>query len=394
MGKRMRVVLHMGDPYTLDNPCTKRISAIATELKKRGHEPIILAPDIPEVEKVDGVIYCKTIPLKKKTSFERLKNQCTLAISSYRNGKKVPKVDVVFTTCPPPLINYAGAKMAKKHKAKLIYDVRDIWPDVALEMGSFTKESIYAKTFEIIKKFMIKKADLVTAVSDGKVSKLQKLDIKKKVINAPNGFNTDFLNAEINQELFRSIRSKGSIICSYIGNIGLAQGTSQLIAMAEKCKAEKFPIHFVIYGSGVEENKLQALVDEKALGNISFEGRLPNKKMRTVLAASDFNFVSLVNGNLQDSIPTKLYEALGVGCPVFLVAEGDSTKVLGDTKLGVSVPPNDIDNMWDSFKHMYYSLDAIKQNKDYAMNKIKHSYSLQKTAKDLVDEMECLVKGI
>ncbi|MBP3196804.1 MAG: glycosyltransferase family 4 protein, partial [Butyrivibrio sp.] len=336
--------------------------------------------------------YCKTTPLKK-TTIGRLKNQGCLALSSLKKGWQQKDIDIVLTTCPPPLINIAGAKIAKKHNAKLIYDVRDIWPDVALEMGSFSFDSIYAKTFAFIRDYMLKHADLVTAVSNGKVSKLKGYNPQKKIICIPNGFNTDFLNIEINRDLYENIRSKGEKICTYIGNIGLAQGMSQLIFIAEKCKDENIPFRFLVYGSGAEELKLKKYVEEKRLLNFSFEGRLPNKDMRTVLEASDMNFVSLVNSNLKDSVPTKLYEALGVGCPVLLAAEGDSVDVLNDTGLGVAVTPNDREQLWKSFMNMYLSLHEIKKKKEKAMKIIKDKYSLQKSAVVIADEMERLVSG-
>ncbi|WP_197027906.1 glycosyltransferase family 4 protein [Butyrivibrio sp. WCE2006] len=380
----------MGDPYTMENPCSKRINVLYEELKKRGHEPIILAPDTPGIEKKEGVIYCSTPELKKKTTWERIKNQGCLALSSYRNGIKLKDIDIVFTTCPPPINNLAGAKIAKKLNAKLIYDVRDIWPDVALEMGSFSENSIYSKTFRWMRDYMLEKADIVTAVSPGKVKKLETYT-KKRVICVPNGFNNNFLSISMNQELFKRIRSKGKVICSYVGNIGLAQGIDKLIYLAEKSRESKLPIFFSVYGFGVEEKKLRQDVIDKGLVNISFEGRLPNKDMRTVLEASDISFVPLVNSNLKDSVPTKLYEALGVGCPVFLVAEGDSADILREVKLGMDVTPNDKDIMWDRFLQLYSSLDEIKQNRGKAMDMIHKEYSLQKSAVFLVDEMEQLI---
>ena len=386
----MRVILHMGDPYTLDNPCSKRMSVIAAELNKRGHEAIILAPDTPGIEKKEGVIYCQTPPLKK-TTLGRLKNQGCLAFSSLKKGKHQKNIDLVLTTCPPPLINMAGAKIARKHRARLVYDVRDIWPDVALEMGSFSLNSIYARTFAFIRDYMLNHADLVTAVSNGKVNKLKRYNPQKRIICVPNGFNTDFLNTEINHELYDSIRSKAEKICTYVGNIGLAQGISQLIFIAEKCRDENIPFKFLVYGSGAEEPQLRKYVEENNLTNFSFEGRLPNKDMRTVLEASDINFVSLVNANLKDSVPTKLYEALGVGCPVLLAAEGDSVDVLNDTGLGIAVTPNDKELLWKSFIDMYASLQDIEKKKNQAMKIIKDKHSLQRSAVMIVDEMEQLV---
>jgi glycosyltransferase involved in cell wall biosynthesis len=199
------------------------------------------------------------------------------------------------------------------------------------------------------------------------------------------------LETPINKELYDEIKSDGTKICTYIGNIGLAQGIDQLIYIAEKALEEHLPIRFLVYGSGAEDEKLRQYIKDNGIDNFQFMGRLHNKDMRTVLEASDINFVSLVNANLKDSVPTKLYEALGVGCPVLLAAEGDSVKVLEDTGLGKAVTPKDKEQLWNAFKSMYMDIDTFDSKKEQAMQIIAERHSLQGSAKMIVDEMEKMV---
>lgn len=380
----MRLLLHMGDPYVVDNPCTKRMRTFKEEFEKYGHEVIIMAPELADIKSEEGVIYCKTPPLKKKTSFYRLINGIGFAIQSIKEAKKIGKIDAVLTTCPPPLINIAGWYIARRKHAKLIYDVRDIWPDVAVEMGSFTTKSIYYQVFDFIKKFMVKHADMITAVSDGKVEKLSALAKRKKVVCIPNGFYEPFLENSINEKLYNKIKSYCGIKCIYVGNLGLAQGLMQLLEIAEKCKKNGLEASFVIYGSGAEEKQLKEYVHSKNLDNVHFEGRLPNKDMYTVLKAGDFSFVPLVNANLKDSIPTKLYESLGVGCPVLLAAEGDSVKVLKETGYGVAFSPYNSEELWNGFLKLFHREQDILKKKDYAMEIIRDKYSLRTSARKLL----------
>lgn len=389
----MRLLLHMGDPYVIDNPCTKRMRTFKEVFEKQGHEVIILAPESANSKSESGVIYCKTPPLKKKTNFYRLINGVGFAIRSIKEAKKIGKIDVVLTTCPPPLINIAGWYIARRKYAKLIYDVRDLWPDVAVEMGSFTEKSIYYNVFEFIKKFMVRHADLITAVSDGKVEKLSVLAKRKKVLCISNGFDEHFLENNINDSLFNKIKKFRGIKCIYVGNLGLAQGLMQLIEIAEKCKRNNLDASFIIYGSGAEEKQLKEYAFHKKLDNVHFEGRLPNKDMYTVLKAGDMSFVPLVNANLKDSIPTKLYESLGVGCPVLLAAEGDSVKVLKDTGYGIAVSPYNSEELWNGFLKLYHKDKSILENRDYAMNVIREKYSLSISARKLVESVEKLCDG-
>ena len=58
--------------------------------------------------------------------------------------------DVVVCTTPPLLLTTSAIKIAKRKGAKLVLDVRDVWPDVAYEMGSFAPSSLYGRFFSHI----------------------------------------------------------------------------------------------------------------------------------------------------------------------------------------------------------------------------------------------------
>jgi glycosyltransferase involved in cell wall biosynthesis len=362
------------------------------EMEDHGHTVYTLAPETEGVEHQAGITYCNTPPMKKKTTIYRLLNSIGFAFSSIKEAKKIKEIDVVVTTCPPPLINMAGWYIAQTHKAKLVYDVRDIWPDVALEMGSFPPTSIYAKTFTYIRNFMLKKADLVTAVSPGKVEKLKAYSKKENIVLIPNGYNINFKDNTINEELYNRIKEKESYICIYVGNLGLAQGLSQLLKIATNCMEKKIEATFILYGSGAEEKLLREYVEKNNLTNVFFEGRLPNKDMYTVLKAADLSFVPLVNENLKDSIPTKLYESLGVGCPVLLAASGDSADILKETGLGIAAKPKDDEALWDAFIKLHDNKDKYMQYTPKAINLMETKHSLQTSAKTMTLELEKLVK--
>ena len=387
----MRILIHMGDPYLIDNPCTKRMRAFRDEFIVNGYDVSIMAPKTLGIQTEEFVTYCPTIPLKKKTTVYRLLNSLCFAISSIFYSIQLGKVDVVITTCPPPLINMAGWFIAKMKGAKLIYDVRDVWPDVALEMGSITEDSLYCKVFAFIRDFMLKHSDLTVAVSPRKVKKLQGYRETCICTDILNGFDNKFLDNEVNLAIVERFSDNKKFRCVYIGNLGLAQGLRQLLYIAEKAQQEKLSAEFYLYGSGAEEKELKQYVIENNLQNVYFEGRLPNSDMYSVLKNVDMSFVSLVNGNLKDSVPTKLYEALGVGCPVLLAAEGDSADILRESTLGVAVKPNDEIELWNGFIEMYKNIDAYKAKSMYAQELMQSKYSRQTASVKMMREIEKLL---
>lgn len=377
----------MGDPYLIDNPCTKRVRAFKEAFRQRGFEVVIMAPAIKGIEKDAEVTYCFTVPLRKKNVFYRLANGLSFAVSSVCSLRKAGKIDIVLTTAPPALISMAGWVMAKIKHARLVYDVRDIWPDVALEMGEFAENSIYYKVFRFIRDFMLRHADLVTAVSDGKVRRLKEYAPQKRIVKIPNGFDVRFLENQLNEELYQKIKGNGRFTCVYTGNLGLAQGLKQLLDIARRAKEKGLDADFLLYGSGAEEQELRAYVRAHQLDHVFFGGRLSNQDIYTVLKAADISFVPLVNGNLKDSIPTKIYEALGTGCPVLLAAEGDAASVLKESELGIAVCPGRPEELWDAYLQLYRNRGQMERLKSYAVKLMEGKYSIQCSARLLAEEM-------
>ncbi len=388
----MRIILHMGDPYPNESPAAKRIRAFYDVLTAHGHQVTVMAPDYrtTDAEEKD-IVYCPTIEMKKKTTAMRMLNQLSFAFSSVLFSGRAGKADVVLTTSPPVLISMAGWLIAKMKRAKLVYDVRDIWPDVALEMGSFSEESFFCKVFAFIRDFMLKHADLVTAVSPGKVEKLKIYAPGADVEYVTNGLDERFLENEYHSETAEKYGLTNGFNCVYIGNLGWAQGLTQLMQLAKRAKDSKVDAQFVLFGSGVEEESLRKYAEDHNLDNVVFAGRVPNAEMFTVLKAAQLSFVSLVNDKLKDSVPTKMFEALGVGCPVLLSAAGDSADILNACKLGIAVKPNRDDDLWNAFMKLYSNLDEYLQHRENTRAVIMNHYSRQQAAVVLENHLERLI---
>lgn len=379
----------MGDKYPKESPSAKRMGTFCDILRSKGHHVSVLAPayDGCCAEKSD-VYYCRTFELKRKSSVNRLANQIGFGFSSFFKSFLLGKADIVITTSPPALESPFGWLIAKCKHAKLVYDVRDIWPDVAWEMGSFRPESIYSRAFTFVRNFMLKHADLVTAVSNGKVEKLQTYAPNSDIIMVTNGLDENFLKNEENAELIVQYGLGQRFTCVYIGNLGLAQGLMQLLHLAKRARDEGIEAQFLLFGTGVEEGRLKQYVQEEHLEHVLFPGRLPNDDMYTILKHADMSFVSLSNGRLKDSVPTKMFEALGAGCPVLLAAEGESADILEESGLGVAVSPNDEEALWEGFSKMYTDRQEILKNREQACRLMMTKYSRQKAALQFAEELE------
>lgn len=392
----MRILIHTDEYYPTAQACTYRMSVLAEAFMQKGHKVTIIASSANKnskdiINRPEKILYSPTIRMRKKTAVMRMLNNLSFGITSVFTAMRAGRADVVITTSPPPLISISGWLIAKCKKAKLIYDVRDIWPDVALEMENFSAESIYCKVFRIITDFMYRHADWVTTVSPGKVEKIRKYVIaaggKKggekyadKVKLVGNGFDERILDNAVDHVLIDKYHLDQSFTCVYIGNIGLAQGLGSLLDMAEHSSHKE--VQFLLFGKGAEREKLEQQARMRGLDNVHFCGLLPHEKVFTVLSHAQLSFIPLKNSNMKDSIPSKVYEALGVGCPVLMFAEGDACNIVYETRMGCCVSPDHPEMLASVFDEMVSHYSEYISQRAEAQKLMRSKHSRQQIALD------------
>ena len=395
----MKILIHTDEYYPTAQACAYRMQVFADTFRSLGDEVTVLTSSankangkVAHAARKERIVYSPAIRIKKKTALMRLLNNLSFGITSVLWAIGAGKADVVITTSPPPLISVPGWIIAKCKGAKLVYDVRDVWPDVAVEMGSFSENSLYFKMFRAITRVMYRHADAVTTVSPGKVGKIKDCVIslpgKKagpehtdKVWLVGNGFDENTARGEYDSEFVRYYALDSRPTCVYIGNIGLAQGLGVLLDVAANTKHRD--VQFLCFGMGAEEEKLKKRAEDEGLSNVRFCGVIEHDKVYSILKSAKISFIPLKNGNMKDSVPTKLYEAMGLGCPVLLAAEGDAAAIVDEVGLGRHVSPGNAEKAVEVFDDMLEHLAEFDAKKDEAIRLIYERYSRQRIAEGL-----------
>lgn len=378
--------------------CAKRMSVFADHLRSKGHEVTVLASSTNLSEggnPEEGVLYCRTAPMRRKTPFRRLVNNVSFPLAAVRRAREVGSVDVVVVTSPPLLAAPAGRRIARSKGAKLVFDLRDVWPEVAYEMGSFSEGSAYGRAFSCVARSMYREADLVTTVTPGKAEKLSALFLREgidpcKIRVVENGLDESFLELSEDEKFLRRFEFIRGFTCVYAGNLGLAQGLSQLLDLASWALSSYPDARFLLLGSGAEEDVLRKRVAGEGLSNVEFCGTVGPRQVYTALRHAKMCFVSLKNAEMTSSVPTKLYESLGVGCPTLLVACGDACGVLEETRLGACARPGDSVSIRGAYVSMREGYEGITHKKRRAQDAIAARHLRQRHA----EAFEVLLGGL
>lgn len=375
--------------------CSKRITVFSEHFAGRGWDVSVLASETSLVGASEGfeqprfLSYYPAFAMDEKTVVNRLRNNLSERFGAVRTAKGMGRFDVVVCTSPPLMLSSAGVRIARRAGARLVFDVRDIWPQVAYEMGSFSPDSVYGRVFSRLAEKAYRAADLVTVVTEGKARKLEGLlsaDLAAKVRVVPNGLDVGFLRNEEDESLVRTYRLDEGPVCAYVGNLGLAQGLSSLLGIA----AARPNARFLLFGGGAEESLLRAEIARKGLSNVSLCGRVNERGAFTVLRRASLAYVPLVSSALTSSVPTKLYEALGCGCPVLLAAQGDAVRVLDEVGLGRSAPPEDASALLAAFDAVLarsWTVEECRRASDLVVSRHSRQTAAEKLEELIVREV-------
>ncbi len=253
--------------------------------------------------------------------------------------------DVVLAMSPPLTLGLAGWLAARRHRTPFVFNIQDVFPDVAVEVGAITNRHVI-RAASWLERFTYRRADAVTVLSDDLAANLAvKLgpqdDDRVHVI--PNFVDTDWIRPQDRMNAYRTEFGLGDrTVVMYAGNVGFSQSLDLVIDAADAVRSRS-DVVFVINGGGSAREPLMAEVRRRGLDNVVFVGLLPKERLPELLAAGDIHLVPLKKGLAASSVPSKTYSILAAGrCLLASIDEGtEVARIVAAADAGLAVPPDD-----------------------------------------------------
>jgi colanic acid biosynthesis glycosyl transferase WcaI len=252
------------------------------------------------------------------------------------------RADVVLSMSPPLTLGLTGRLAAVLRRSVAVFNVQDVFPDVAVELGAITNRRVIAGA-RWLERVTYERSAAVTVLSDdlrdNLVAKVRPAHAPKiRVI--PNFVDTSFITPGERMNSYRAELGIGvEPVVMYAGNVGLSQSLGLIAHAARELRDQH--VTFVVNGGG------SGLVDLRAacegLDNVRFAPLQPKARLPEVLAAGDIHLVPLKRGLAASSVPSKSYSILAAGRPLLAsIDEGtEVARMVQEAQCGVAVPPDD-----------------------------------------------------
>ena len=264
------------------------------------------------------------------------------------------KPDVVMGMSPPVFLGDAAWSVAKRWRVPFVFNVQDIFPDVAVDLGAITNEKVIA-ALRRHERSLYRRADAVTVLSTDQQRNVQsKLtpDAAEKVRIIHNFADTDKVQVVDRLTPYRAAHGLGDKqVVMYSGNVGLSQSFDLVRAAADQF-ADRPHVHFVVNGEGAARPEVDGWAATR--DNVTVADFAPRERVSEVLGAADLHVILLKRGLAQSSTPSKMYGILAAGRPVLAsIDEGSEVELTIDAaNAGRAVPPEDESAFLDELERM------------------------------------------
>jgi colanic acid biosynthesis glycosyl transferase WcaI len=342
------------------------MTELALELRKFGHDITVLTttphynvdPEArarqPLVRELGGLLYrsdCEgipvyhaSIPVKGSRVGARLLDYARFhAISTLAGLILIGRPDVILAPSPPLTIGLSAWALSLARRAPFIYNVQEIYPDVAVSLGVL-KNRHMIQAIESLERFIYARSRTVTVISEWFRRRLLTKGVPtEKLRMIPNFVDTDFMRPGLRHNGFSSAHGlDDQFVVLYAGNIGLTQGLETILAAAQRLTHQS-DLRFVIVGDGTRRGWLEDKLDREQLTNVMLLPYQPRSVVPQIYASSDICLVPLKRGTAQETFPSKIYTIMAAGRPIVASADPDSELawVVQEADCGWVVPPDD-----------------------------------------------------
>ena len=343
-------------------------------------------------EVIDGIsVHRSGIYVSRSNGIvKRLLNYFSFVWTSYHRGKKLGKFDFLMVESPPLFLGYSAIRLSKKLKAKLIFNVSDLWPESAEKLGIVTNKYLLKLAYQLEAK-CYKEAYLVTGQTQGIVDDIAHRFPSKRIYYLPNGVDTSFYDPQ--KVIAGDFRERNGfkttdLLIFYGGILGHAQGLEVVLNAANLLKNQRH-VHFILQGTGPEQEYLLQLKENLDLMQVHFFEPVQKKQMPSILKSVDIAIIPLKNLLLfEGAIPSKVYEALAMKKPLLLGVSGEAKRHFIDkAKAGLYFEPENHEDLARQIMSLVDNPQECLNMGENARNYVSLYFDRDKIAKDFLAQL-------
>lgn len=341
-------------------------------------------------------VYHTFMPRKGKSILLRLLGWTGFHLISVAAGMvTVSRPDVIIAPSPPLTIGVFAWILGKFHGAPFIYNVQEIYPDIAVRLGALRNKRLIG-WLERLERFVYRKGEKIAVIAPRMRQRLLEKGVPPaKVEVVPNFVDIgDLSPLPKDNDFSRRHGIQEKFVVGYAGNMGPAQGLASFIESAALLRNEA-GIHFMMMGDGILRESLKKRVETLGLDKFTFLPYQPYSTMPQIYAASDICLVPQTALTGSDAIPSKVYRIMACARPVLATTdpESDLAHLIKDAGCGETVPPEGASELADVIHKAYRDQARWKEMGQAGRAHVVEHYSRTAVTRQYHDLIQRVIHG-
>jgi glycosyltransferase involved in cell wall biosynthesis len=306
------------------------------------------------------------------------------------------KYDLVLVTSPPLFLGLAGWLVSKCKKIPLLLEIRDLWPDSAIDM-KLVKSRILIRLSYFLEYFLYRKADMINVVTPA----FKEVLIRKKNIpagkiilisNAADFSISEYVAKDFDRNAFRcSLGLDDRFVLVYVGAHGPANHLMQVIEAADLLRGSI--AHFLLIGDGPEKSHLLDKVKARGLQNISFVSQVSKAEVFRYILAADIGLSVLKRADVFKTVySNKTFDYFSCKKPVLIAIDGISKELVENANAGSFAEPENAPDLADKIRMYIDSPELIKKQGQNGYQYAKQHFDRTKLAAEYISLIQAFVQ--
>ena len=240
-----------------------------------------------------------------------------------------------------PTLGVVAAVIKALRGSAFIFDIQDIWPDTLRATGMVRRERVLSAVDRALR-WLYRRADKIVVLSPGFRQLLLSRGVGPGRIELIYNWSPETsLAAPLNGD-FAGFPADGRFRIVFAGNMGRAQALDAVLEAAVRLELQCPRIQLVFIGGGVDADRLQAIVRDRGLGNVTFLPRVGMDEIGGVLHQADALLIHVKADPLFSiTIPGKTQAYMAIGKPILAAVRGDAADLVRKAQCGVEATPED-----------------------------------------------------
>lgn len=353
-------ILFLSDNFWPEtNAPATRLYEHARNWSRAGHAVTVVtsAPNFPQgrvfegyenrwygVEEVAGarVVRVKTYITANEGVVKRTLDYISFMVAGALGGLFQRRPDLVVATSPQFFSALGGWALAGLRRVPFVLELRDLWPASIAALGAVKNRWILS-LLERLELFVYRRARRIVCVTEAFRRDLVERGIDAAKIDVVvNGIDLTRFSptAGKDPEMLAELGLENRFVVGYLGTHGMSHGLESVVEAAALL-ADRPEVVFLFAGAGAEKENVRRLVTERGLSSVIMLPLQPRERMPALWSVCDAALIPLLDRPVFSTvIPSKLFEAMGMGVPVLLaLPDGEAAGIVRDTGVGLTIAP-------------------------------------------------------